>query len=110
MDSKKSVIRSARATAARAKHSTARESKSSSEAARDVERPRRTQQWVPKSEAMRRRMSEPPRRRFDLLGHYEKWTQEELDMLGTLPDREVARLIGRSVGAVRAKRFELRTS
>jgi hypothetical protein len=33
------------------------------------------------------------------------WTKEELSLLGQIPDREVARLIGRTVGTVRQARF-----
>ena len=53
-------------------------------------------------------MSERLRRRFDLLGPYRPWTPKELTMIGTMPDREVARRINRSLSAVRAKKFALR--
>jgi hypothetical protein len=36
------------------------------------------------------------------------WKREELDLLGTLPDAEVAARIGRTVNAVRVKRTKLR--
>ena len=53
-------------------------------------------------------MSERLRRRFDLLGPYRPWTPKELAMIGTMPDRQVARRIDRSLSAVRAKKFALR--
>lgn len=42
---------------------------------------------------------------LDGLRHYRKWTPEELAMIGTMPDREVARRINRSLSAVKAKKF-----
>ena len=54
-------------------------------------------------------MSERLRRRFDLIGPFRHWSPEELAMIGTMPDREVARRIGRSLSAVRAKKFGLRS-
>ena len=37
----------------------------------------------------------------------EEWTEEELKLIGTRPDREVAKLVNRSVMAVKAKKFQL---
>ena len=59
----------------------------------------------PKPKTWRRKMSEPLRRRFDLVGPYRKRTPEELAMVGTMPDLEVARRINRSLSAVKAKKF-----
>lgn len=53
-------------------------------------------------------MSERLRRRFDLIGPYRPWTKKELAMIGSMPDREVARRINRSLSAVRAKKFARR--
>jgi hypothetical protein len=53
-------------------------------------------------------MSERLRRHFDLFGPFRKWTPEELALIGTMPDREVARRINRSLSAVRGKKFALR--
>jgi hypothetical protein len=35
------------------------------------------------------------------------WTEEELKLIGTRPDPEVARLLNRLLSAVKGKRFEL---
>jgi hypothetical protein len=40
--------------------------------------------------------------------HGPLWTEEETALLGTVPDGEVARRTGRTAGAVRQKREELR--
>jgi hypothetical protein len=53
-------------------------------------------------------MSERLRRRFDLVGPFRRWTKAELAMIGTVPDREVARRIDRSLSAARAKKVGLR--
>jgi hypothetical protein len=53
-------------------------------------------------------MSERLRRRFDILGPYYPWTPKDLAMIGTIPDREAALRINRSLSAVRAKKFSLR--
>ena len=73
-----------------------------------VPRTQKQEDKAPKWVHWRYKMSPWVPRNFDLPGHYEKWTPKELAMIGTMPDREVARLIGRSVSAVRAKKFELR--
>ncbi len=101
------IIESARTPEARAKLSAAREGKLSTESARDRALLRRIQRQ-PKSKAWRRKMSERLRRRFDLLGPYRKWTAKELALIGTMPDRQVARRTNRSLSAVRAKKFSLR--
>jgi len=101
------IIEAARAPEARAKISAAKEGKPSNESARDRERLRRIQRR-PKSKSWRRKMSERLRRRFDHIGPYRHWTRKELAMIGTMPDREVARRISRSLSAVRAKKFALR--
>jgi len=61
----------------------------------------------PKSEEWKQRMSERWQRRFALSGRPAKWTAEELIMIGTRPDREVAKLLNRSLSAVKSKKFQL---
>ena len=61
----------------------------------------------PKSEDWKRRMSERQQRRNLLAGRPAKWTDEELKLIGTRPDREVAKLLNRSFSAVKGKKFEL---
>jgi hypothetical protein len=68
---------------------------------------RRIQQR-PKTRAWKERMSEHWSRRFALLGPPQAWTEDELKLIGTKPDREVARLLNRSLSAVKAKKFQLR--
>ncbi len=68
---------------------------------------RRIQQQ-PKSKEWKERMSERWSRRFALLGPPQVWTVDELKLIGTKPDREVARLLNRSLSAVKAKKFQLR--
>jgi hypothetical protein len=102
------VIEAARTPEARAKISAALEGKPSTVSARDRERLRRIQRR-PKSKEHRRRMSERLRRRFDLLGPFRRWTPKEVAMIGTMPDRAVARRIYRSLSAVRGKKFGLRS-
>jgi hypothetical protein len=94
----------ARTDEARKKMSRAREGKPSRESARDRERLRRIQRR-PKPEVWKRKMSALWQKRFRLVGRPKRWTKQELAMIGTRPDREVARMLGRSVAAVRAKKF-----
>ena len=47
------------------------------------------------------------RTRYRLLGKPNRWTPEELGMIGTRPDREVAKALGRSLSAVKGKKFQL---
>jgi hypothetical protein len=61
----------------------------------------------PKSEAWKQKMSERWQRRFAVSGKPLEWTEEELKLIGTRPDREVARLLDRSLSAVKAKKFQL---
>jgi hypothetical protein len=42
------------------------------------------------------------------MGTYRKWTKEELALLGTMPDTEIARRTKRTTIAVAGKRRELR--
>jgi hypothetical protein len=42
------------------------------------------------------------------IGKPEPWTEDELKLIGTLPDREVAKLLNRSLQAVKAKKFQLK--
>jgi len=103
------VIEAARTPEACAKICAAKEGKPSTESVRDRERLRRIQRR-PKSKSWRRKMSERLRRRFGLLGPFRPWTPKELAMVGTRPDREVARRINRSLSSVRAKKFVLRAT
>lgn len=61
----------------------------------------------PKSEAWKQKMSERWQRRFAVSGKPLDWTDEELKLIGTRPDREVARFLGRSLSAVKGKKFQL---
>jgi hypothetical protein len=92
---------------ARAKLSAAKEGKPSTESRSDRERLRCIQRQ-PKPEKFKRKMREYMRRRFDTIGPYPRWTRRELAMIGTMPDREVARRINRSLSAVRHRKFALR--
>ncbi len=62
----------------------------------------------PKSEAWKARAAERWQRRYLLSGKPDPWTDEDLKLIGTLPDREVAKLLNRSLQAVKAKKFQLR--
>jgi hypothetical protein len=98
------VIQASCTAEARAKQSAAREGRPSAESARDLERLRRIQRRS-KPKTWRRKMSERLRHLFHMVGPFRKWTPEELAMIGTMPDREVAPLIHRSLSAVKAKKF-----
>jgi hypothetical protein len=50
-------------------------------------------------------MSALRRKRHWLIGRPKPWTKEELALIGIRPDREVARMLGRSLAAVKAKKF-----
>ncbi len=91
---------------ARAKMSRQREGRRDLMPPEERERLREIQKR-PKSEAWKAKMAERWQRRYALLGKPEEWTEEELRMIGTRPDREVARLLNRSLLAVKAKKFQL---
>jgi hypothetical protein len=59
----------------------------------------------PKSERFKRHMSEKMQERFASGKRARRWTAEEEALLGVMPDRELARRLGRSVGAVAERRF-----
>jgi hypothetical protein len=59
---------------------------------------------LPHTEETRRRMSEAHRRRGTLVPGTVLWTQEDDELVRTLPVREVARRTGRSLQAVYARR------
>ncbi len=101
------IIEAARTPEARAKNVAAREGKPSTESEGKRELLRHIQRRQ-KSKDFRRKMSERLRRQFDLIGPFRRWTPEELTLIGTMPDREVARRIDRSLSAVRAKKFSQR--
>ena len=91
---------------ARAKMSRQREGRQDLMTPVDRERLREIQRR-PKSETWKAKMVERWQRRFTLLGKPDEWTEEELKLIGTRPDREVAKLLNRSVLAVKAKKFQL---
>ena len=57
----------------------------------------------PKSEDWKKMMSERQRRRNLFGGPPDKWTDQELKLIGTRPDREAAKLLNRSLSAVKGK-------
>lgn len=91
---------------ARAKMSRQRENRKDLMSREDRERLREIQKR-PKSEAWKDKAAERWQRRYLLSGKPAEWTEDELKLIGTLPDREVARLLNRSVLAVKAKKFQL---
>jgi hypothetical protein len=101
------VIPASRTPEARANLSAAKEGQPSTESRSDREKLRRIQR-LPKSEELKRRLSERMRRHFAVLGPFRKWTPKEVAMIGTMPDREVARRINRTLSAVRHRKFSLR--
>ncbi len=97
-------IELARTDEARAKMSSQREGRQDLMKPEDRERLRQIQRR-PKSEEWKERMSEQ-QQRLAAAGRA-SWTEEELKLIGTRPDREVARLLNRSLLAVKAKKFQL---
>jgi hypothetical protein len=61
----------------------------------------------PKSEEWKQKMGDRLRRRSMFSGRPPQWTEEELKMIGTRSDREVARLLNRSLSSVKGKKFQL---
>lgn len=61
----------------------------------------------PKPKAWKEKMGERWRRKFALFGRPAPWTEDELNMIGTRPDREVAKLLNRSLSSVKGKKFQL---
>ena len=61
----------------------------------------------PKSAEWKRKMGERWRRRFAVSGRPARWTEDELKTIGTRPDREVAKLLNRSLSSVKGKKFQL---
>jgi len=61
----------------------------------------------PKSEEWKQKMSERWSRRVAVVGRPAPWTEEELKLIGTRPDREVAKLLNRSLSSVKGKKFQL---
>jgi hypothetical protein len=61
----------------------------------------------PKPEKWKAKMGERWKRSFALSGRPAPWTEEELKMIGTRPDREVAKLLNRSLSSVKGKKFQL---
>jgi hypothetical protein len=96
----------ARTDEARAKISRKHEGRADTMTAEERERLRQIQRQ-PKSEAWKRKMATFWKRRFENLGSPEKWTEEELEMIGTMSDRDLARVLDRSLASVKAKKFQL---
>lgn len=96
----------ARTDEARAKLSRTHEGRTDTMTAEDRERLRQIQR-KPKSEEWKRKMAIFWRRRFETLGAPEKWSKEELELIGTMSDRELARVLDRSLASVKAKKFQL---
>lgn len=96
----------ARTDEARAKMSRQREGRQDVMTPEDRERLRQIQ-MRPKSKEWKAKETERRRRRYAIMGKPEEWTEEELRLIGTRPDREVAKLVNRSLAAVKAKKFQL---
>jgi hypothetical protein len=96
-------IELARTPEAREKISRALEGTKDRMTPEDRERLREIQRR-PKPDSWKEKMFERRRRVIDMR---RPWTKEELKLIGTRPDREVARLLNRSLSAVKGKRFEL---
>jgi hypothetical protein len=99
----------ARTDEARAKISKAHEGRGDTMTRAARARLRKIQQR-PKTEAWKRKMSRYWKKRMAIVGRPAKWTPSELKLIGTQSDHKVARLVDRSVSAVRAKKFQLRRS
>ena len=95
----------ARTPEARAKLSRQKEGRADSMCPEDRERLRMIQRR-PKPLAWKRRMAERWRSRFRLIGRPKRWSVADLNLIGTRPDREVARMLGRSLLAVKTKKFQ----
>lgn len=91
---------------ARAKMSRQREGRRDLMTPEDRERLRAIQKR-PKTEAWKAKVAERWQRRHLLIGRPEEWTPEQIQLIGSMPDREVAKRLNRSVLAVKAKRFQL---
>lgn len=100
------TVEHARSPEARVKMSQQREGRRDLMQPEDRERLRRIQRR-PKPLSWRQKMGARWRRRYRLLGRPVRWTAEELRMIGTRSDREVARRLGRSLMALKAKKFQL---
>jgi hypothetical protein len=61
----------------------------------------------PKPEKWKQKMGERWRRRFAVSGRPARWTEDELRLIGTRPDRELAKLLNRSLSSVKGKKFLL---
>jgi len=96
----------ARTPEARAKLSRHHEGRADTMTAEAREKLRGIQQR-PKSVEWKQRMGERWKRRHALLGRPPPWKEEELRMIGTRPDREVAKVLNRSLSSVKGKKFQL---
>lgn len=62
----------------------------------------------PKTQAWRERMARFWKKRVATIGMPAKWTPEELELIGTIPDRDLARMLNRTLSSVKGKKFQLR--
>jgi hypothetical protein len=69
----------------------------------------KAKEWTDEEREARRRnaLANDQAQHFRAAVHEETWTEEEITLLGQLPDAKIARKIGRTVSAVRQKREEL---
>jgi len=98
------TINLARTPEARDKLSQVKEGQPSKMSLKDRRRLRAIQRQ-PKPLIVRRKISERQRRKFRLLGPNRKWTAEELALVGTMRDIEVAKRTGRTLLVVRHRKF-----
>lgn len=96
----------ARTDEARAKLSSAHEGRADRMTPDERAKLRRIQKR-PKPEKWKKRMSRMWKDRIARIGMPIKWLPEELAMFGIVPDREIARITGRSLSAVKARKFLL---
>jgi len=99
-------VKLARSDEARAKMSRQQENRKDLMSREDCARLREIQKRL-KSEDWKDKVAEMWQRRYLLFGKPDEWTEDELKLIGTLPDREVARLVKRSLQAFKAKKFQL---
>lgn len=100
------TIELARTDEARAKISRANEGKGDKMSPEDREKLREIQRR-PKPKAWRERMAMYWKRRAATSGMPEKWTEEEIRMIGTIPDRDLARALNRSLASIKGRKFQL---
>ncbi len=97
----------ARTDEARAKISRAREGRGDSMTPEARERLTELQKR-PKAQAWRERMAKFWKKRVATIGMPEKWTPEEIELIGTISDRDLARILNRTLSSVKGKKFQLK--